>query len=133
MTIYFCEGNYLILIILFQHTQQIPLHILVDFAEAGEGAAAFFVVLFSCCRIWIGSFIGDVLSFSLPFFMPRRQWIGDFVSDTCYKGSRTTSKVMSKLSCGPLQRGACGSREMQESGQPIGYGMRGIVSSHLFR
>ena len=43
MTIYFCEGNYFILIILFQHTHQIPLHILVDFAVAGEGAAAFFV------------------------------------------------------------------------------------------
>ena len=43
MTIYFCEGNYFILIILFQHINQIPLHILVDFAVAGEGAAAFFV------------------------------------------------------------------------------------------
>jgi hypothetical protein len=43
MTIYFCEGNYFILIILFQHTHQIPLHILVDFAVAGEGTAAFFV------------------------------------------------------------------------------------------
>ena len=43
MTIHFCEGNYFILIILFQHTHQIPLHILVDFAVAGEGAAAFFV------------------------------------------------------------------------------------------
>ena len=54
MTIYFCEGNYFILIILFQHTHQIPLHILIDFfrirfsdsvgyAVAGEGAAAFFV------------------------------------------------------------------------------------------
>ena len=28
---------------LLQHTHQIPLHILVDFAIAGEGAAAFFV------------------------------------------------------------------------------------------
>jgi hypothetical protein len=28
---------------LFQHTNQIPLHILVDFAVAGEGTAAFFV------------------------------------------------------------------------------------------
>ena len=28
---------------LLQHTHQIPLHILVDFAVAGEGAAAFFV------------------------------------------------------------------------------------------
>ena len=43
MTIYFCEGNYFILIIPFQHTHQIPLHIFVDFAVAGEGTAAFFV------------------------------------------------------------------------------------------
>ena len=43
MTIYFCEGNYFILIIPFQHTHQIPLHILVDFTVAGEGTAAFFV------------------------------------------------------------------------------------------
>ena len=28
---------------LLQHTHQIPLHIFVDFAVAGEGAAAFFV------------------------------------------------------------------------------------------
>ena len=28
---------------LLQHTHQIPLHILVDFAVAGEGTAAFFV------------------------------------------------------------------------------------------
>ena len=28
---------------LFQHTHQIPLHIFVDFAVAGKGAAAFFV------------------------------------------------------------------------------------------
>ena len=28
---------------LLQHTHQIPLHILIDFAVAGEGAAAFFV------------------------------------------------------------------------------------------
>lgn len=43
MTIYFCEGNYFILIILFQHTHQIPLHILVDYTVSGKGAAAFFV------------------------------------------------------------------------------------------
>ena len=43
MTIYFCEGNYFILIILFQHTHQISLHIFVDFTVAGEGTAAFFV------------------------------------------------------------------------------------------
>ena len=43
MTIYFCEGNYFILIILFQHTHQISLHIFVDFTVAGEGATAFFV------------------------------------------------------------------------------------------
>lgn len=43
IALYFCEGNYFILIILFQHTHQIPLHILIDFAVAGEGAAAFFV------------------------------------------------------------------------------------------
>ncbi len=29
--------------ILFQHTHQIPLHILIDFAVAGEDATAFFV------------------------------------------------------------------------------------------
>ena len=43
IALYFCEGNYFILIILFQHTHQISLHILVDFAVAGEGAATFFV------------------------------------------------------------------------------------------
>lgn len=43
MTIYFCEGNYFILIIPFQHTHQIPLHIFVDCTVAGEGSAAFFV------------------------------------------------------------------------------------------
>lgn len=34
---------YLSLNILLQHTHQIQLHILVDFAVAGEGTAAFFV------------------------------------------------------------------------------------------
>ena len=43
MTIYFCEGNYFILIILFQHTHQIPLHIFVDFAVASESAATLLV------------------------------------------------------------------------------------------
>jgi hypothetical protein len=43
MTIYFCEGNYFILIILFQLTNQIPLHFLVNHAVTGEGTAAFFV------------------------------------------------------------------------------------------
>ena len=33
----------IIRLVLFQHTHQIPLHILVNFAVAGEGTAAFFV------------------------------------------------------------------------------------------
>ena len=43
MTIYFCEGNYFILIILLQQRDDLTVGILVYLAVAGEGAAAIFV------------------------------------------------------------------------------------------
>lgn len=66
MTIYFCEGNYFILIILFQHTNQIPLHILVDFAVAGEGATAFFVTAEGADKVRVLYLLVEVPTRQLP-------------------------------------------------------------------